>query len=163
MVLRTRRLWSRIAEDFKALAENKSPRQGTLRGTGEGALPNRPFQTAAGSCLLRRQLAANITARGGEIKGLRLQDAGLTRPSPFAVPSTKTDAGRGSFPSMGWHVGQSPDCWNGPRRSAQRSQGITCCRPAVTATPKRARVLSCRIERSECWKPRSASQEQLYF
>jgi hypothetical protein len=42
--------------------------------------------------------AANTTAKGGEIKGLRLQEVDLpNKTSPFALPAPKLMRGRGSF------------------------------------------------------------------
>ena len=82
MVLRTRRLWSRIAEDFKAPAENKSPGQGTLRATGEGALPNRRFQTVAGSCLLRCHACCRINSPGRRDQGPPIARCGSTEQDP---------------------------------------------------------------------------------
>jgi hypothetical protein len=69
MVLRTSRLWSRIAEDFRPLPENKQGPGRALSEEQEKAL----FQIAASKpqsevAYYAATLAANATARGGEIR-----------------------------------------------------------------------------------------------
>jgi integrase len=100
MVLRTSRLWSRIAEDFKPLPENKQGPGRALSEEQEKAL----FQIAASKtqwevAYYAATLATNTTARGGEIKGLRLQDVDLLNKTlTIRRASTKTDAGARIIP-----------------------------------------------------------------
>jgi integrase len=95
MVLRMARMWARIADDFKSLPEAK-------RGPGRALLPeqeqnlfkmacSKPGWTVAYFAAL---LAANTTARGGEVKGLRLRDVDLLNKTlTIRRANTKTDAG----------------------------------------------------------------------
>ncbi len=95
MVLRMARMWARIADDFKSLPEAR-------RGPGRALSPEqeqnlfkvacaKPGWTVAYYAAL---LAANTTARGCEVKGLRLADVDLlNRTLTIKRASTKTDAG----------------------------------------------------------------------
>jgi integrase len=95
MILRRGRLWARIADEFRPLPENK-------RGPGRALSPeqerklfevasSRPGWTVAYYAAL---LANNTTARGGELKGLRIGDVDLMeRTLCIQRVSTKTDAG----------------------------------------------------------------------
>ncbi|HSP68689.1 MAG TPA: site-specific integrase [Bryobacteraceae bacterium] len=95
MVLRMARLWARIADDFKSLPEAK-------RGPGRALSPeqeqnlfkmacSKPGWTVAYFAAL---LAANTTARGCELKGLRTGDVDLLdKTLTIRRTSTKTDAG----------------------------------------------------------------------
>lgn len=95
MVLRMARLWARIADDFKSLPEAR-------RGPGRALSPeheqnlfkiacSKPGWTVAYFAAL---LAANTTARGCEVKGMRLGDVDLlNRTLTIRRVSTKTDAG----------------------------------------------------------------------
>lgn len=100
MVLRMARLWSRVAEDFKPLPENKRGPGRALSEEQEKAL----FKTAASEtrwevAYYAATLAANTTARGGEIKGIRLRDIDLMdRTLTIRRSSTKTDAGARIIP-----------------------------------------------------------------
>ncbi len=95
MVLRSAKLWSRIADDYKPLAENK-------RGPGRALSPEeekRLFEIASSNpqwdvAYYAALVAANTTARGCEIKGLRRSDVDLiSRTMTIRRASTKTDAG----------------------------------------------------------------------
>jgi integrase len=95
MVLRSAKLWSHLADDYKALREDK-------RGPGRALSPeeeSRLFEVASSNpnwsvAYYAALLAANTTARGCEIKGLRLSDVDLeARSMTIRRSSTKTDAG----------------------------------------------------------------------
>ena len=95
MVLRSAKLWSRIAEDYKPLSENK-------RGPGRALSTEeekRLFEVASSNpqwdvAYYAGLVAANTTARGCEIKGLRRSDVDLiSRTMTIRRASTKTDAG----------------------------------------------------------------------
>lgn len=95
MVLRRGRLWARIADDFKPLPENK-------RGPGKALTSEeerRLFDTAASKpgwsvAYWAALLASNTTARGGELKGLRIGDLNLIEKTiRIQRVTTKTDAG----------------------------------------------------------------------
>ncbi len=95
MVLRRGRLWARIADDFRSLPENK-------RGPGKALTPEeeRKLFDAAKSkpgwsvAYWAALLASNTTARGGELKGLRIGDLNLIEKTiRIQRASTKTDAG----------------------------------------------------------------------
>lgn len=95
MILKRARMWGRIADDFKPLRENK-------RGPGRALTPqqeqtllrvasSRPGWNVAYYAAI---LASNTTARGGELKGLRIGDVDLIqRTLRIQRSSTKTDAG----------------------------------------------------------------------
>jgi integrase len=100
MVLRRGRLWARIADDFKPLPENK-------RGPGRALTPEqerRLFEVASSKpgwsvAYWAALLASNTTARGGELKGLRLGDLNLIEKTiTIRRPTTKTDAGARIIP-----------------------------------------------------------------
>ncbi len=95
MILRHAKLWSRVADDYRGLPEDK-------RGPGraltveeekrlwETANSNPDWLVAYCSALV----AANTTARGCEIKGLRIVDVDLANKlMKIRRASTKTDAG----------------------------------------------------------------------
>src|SRR5439155_22376544 len=95
MILRNAKLWSRVADDVRPLPENKG-------GPGRALLlaeEQRLFEVAASNAdwevaYYDGILAANTTARGCEIKGLRLADIDLIgRKMTIRRSSTKTDAG----------------------------------------------------------------------
>lgn len=95
MVLRAAKLWSRVAEDYKPLPENR-------RGPGRALSvedEKRLFEVASSKpqwdvAYYAAQLAANTTARSCELKGLRLPDVDLiSRSMSVRRISTKTDAG----------------------------------------------------------------------
>jgi integrase len=100
MILRRAKLWARIADDFKSLPEAK-------RGPGRALSPeqevnlfkvacSRPGWTVAYYAAL---VAANTTARGCEVKGLRLGDVDLLNQTvQIRRASTKTDAGARVIP-----------------------------------------------------------------
>jgi integrase len=94
MVLKDAKLWSRIAEDCKSLPENK-------RGPGRALLPDeekRLFEMASSNpdwfvAFNAALVAANTTARGCEVKGLRLADVDLkARTMTVRSASAKTAA-----------------------------------------------------------------------
>jgi len=95
MILRRARQWARVADDYKALPENKQGPGRALSTEEEKNLfsvascnPNWVAAYYAGL------VAANTMARGCEIKGLRLSDVNLTeRTMTIRRSSTKTDAG----------------------------------------------------------------------
>jgi len=95
MILRQARLWARIADDFKPLPENKQGPGRALTPEQERKLfeiaATRPgWQVAYWAALL----ASNTTARGGELKGLRIGDVDLIEKTlRIRRVSTKTDAG----------------------------------------------------------------------
>ncbi len=95
MILRSAKSWSHLADDYKPLREDK-------RGPGRALSPEeeRHLFDVAGSnpnwsvAYYAALLAANTTARGCEIKGLRLGDVDLeVRTMTIRRASTKTDAG----------------------------------------------------------------------
>lgn len=94
-LLKTARLWSRLADDYKALKENS-------RGPGRALTTeqeNNLFACAQKSLYLSAAfyaglVAANTTMRGCELKGLQLRDVDLiNRTLIIRRNSTKTDAG----------------------------------------------------------------------
>jgi len=95
MILRSAKLWSRIQDDYKALPKKKT-------GPGRALTPEeelRLFDIAQSNprwdaAYYAAVLAANTTARGCELKGLRLVDVDLMSNSlTIRRASTKTDAG----------------------------------------------------------------------
>ena len=142
MVLRTGKLWSRIADDFKPLPENKQGPGTALTEEQERKL----FQTAASRpewsvAFYAATLAADTATRGCEIKGLRLQDIDLmNRTVSIRRSSTKTDAGARIIPL------NDSACWAMARlleraaRIGAQIQIITCSPLTVSATPARAKV-----------------------
>jgi integrase len=100
MVLRAGRLWSRIADDFKPLPENRQGPGRALSEEDEGRL----FRVAASKpewsvAYYASILAANTTVRGCEIKGLQLRDVDLLEKTMMIRrASTKTDAGARLIP-----------------------------------------------------------------
>jgi integrase len=109
MVLRSAKLWARVADDYKPLPENK-------RGPGRALSPGEEkhlFEVAASNprwdaAYYAAQLAANTTARSCELKGLRLADIDLIeRTIAIRRVTTKTDAGCRVIPlneSAAWAV-----------------------------------------------------------
>jgi len=100
MILRRGRLWARIADDFRPLPENK-------QGPGKALTPEeerRLFDAAASRpgwsvVYYAALLASNTTARGGELKGLRIGDLNLIEKTlRIQRASTKTDAGARIIP-----------------------------------------------------------------
>src|SRR5262249_27827829 len=94
-ILRSAKLWSRVAEDYKALREDK-------RGPGRALTPEeekRLWKAAESNpdwlvAYCAALIAANTTARGCEIRGLRISDVDLeNRTMTIRRASTKTDAG----------------------------------------------------------------------
>ena len=124
MVLRTGRLWARIADEYKPLPENK---QGPGRALTEGQERNL-FRVAASKpawsvAYYAAMLAANTTARGCEIKGLRFQDVDLlNKTMTIRRASTKTDAGARVIP-----LNESA-CW-AVARLVERAQKIGSTQP----------------------------------
>jgi integrase len=100
MILRTGKLWSRITDDFKPLQENKQGPGRALTEEQEKCL----FQTAGTKpewsvAYHAALLAANTTARGGEIKGLRLKEVDLfNKTLTIRRSTTKTDGGARIIP-----------------------------------------------------------------
>ncbi len=94
-ILRSNKLWARIADDYKPLPENTEGPGRALSVEEEKRLfstarSNPQWQTAYYAALL----AANTTARGCELKGLRLQDVDLmNRTMRVRRLTTKSDAG----------------------------------------------------------------------
>jgi integrase len=95
MALKRGRLWARIADDFRSLPENK-------RGPGRALSPEQErklFDVAASKpawsvAYYAALLANNTTARGGELKGLKIGDLNLIEKTMrIQRASTKTDAG----------------------------------------------------------------------
>ena len=95
MILRSAKSWSHLGDDYKPLREDKS-------GPGRALSPEeerRLFEVASGNpnwnvAYYAALLAANTTARGCEIRGLRLGDVDLeARTMTIRRTSTKTDAG----------------------------------------------------------------------
>jgi integrase len=94
-LLKTARLWLRLADDYKPLKENG-------KGPGRALTPEQEaklFECAQKSLYLSAAfyagiVAANTTMRGCELKGLQLRDVDLTnRTLTVRRNSTKTDAG----------------------------------------------------------------------
>ena len=95
MILRSVKLWARFADDYKPLPENKRGPGRALSSEEENRLfdvaSKNPNWVAAYYAAL---IAANTTARGCEIKGLRLSDVDLiSRIMTIRRVTTKTDAG----------------------------------------------------------------------
>jgi integrase len=95
MILRSAKSWSHLADDYKALREDK-------RGPGRALATEEErhlFDVASSNpnwsvAYYAALIAANTTARGCEIKGLRLCDIDLeARTMTIRRASTKTDAG----------------------------------------------------------------------
>jgi integrase len=95
MILKTAKLWARIADGYKALPENK-------QGPGRALQPEeekRLFETACKNpnwedAYYAALIAANTTARACEIKGLCVGKVNLIdRTMTIRRQSTKTDAG----------------------------------------------------------------------
>ena len=95
MILRMARLWAPLAEDYAPLPQHK-------RGPGRALSPeeeSRLFATAStdprwDAVFYAALIAANTTARGCELKGLRQADVDLlSRTMSIRRDSTKTDAG----------------------------------------------------------------------
>jgi integrase len=95
MILRSAKSWSHLADDYKTLREDK-------RGPGRALSPEEEhhlFDVASSNpnwsvAYYAALVAANTTARGCEIKGLRLSDVDLeARTMTIRRASTKTDAG----------------------------------------------------------------------
>jgi integrase len=100
MILRRARLWARIADDFKQLPENK-------QGPGRALSPEHEkklFEVASSKpawslVYYAALLAAQTTARGCELKGLRIGDIDLLEKTlRIRRASTKTDAGARVIP-----------------------------------------------------------------
>jgi integrase len=102
-VLHRRKLWGRLADDYQSLAEQSRGPGRALSDDEERRLfekaASRPGWQAAYYASL---LAANTTARGCELRGLRLEDADLIE-GVIRVRriSTKTDAGCRVIPLNG--------------------------------------------------------------
>src|ERR1035438_6834892 len=95
MILRRARLWARIADDFRPLPENR-------KGPGVALSPEQErklFEVASSKAgwnvaYYAALVASNTTARGGELKGLRIGDVNLIeRTLRIQRDTTKTDAG----------------------------------------------------------------------
>jgi len=95
MILKRARLWARMADEYKGLREDK-------RGPGRALSPEQEqklFEVAASRtgwevAYYAALLANNTTARGCELKGLKLGDINLIdRSLCIRRASTKTDAG----------------------------------------------------------------------
>ncbi len=100
MILRRARLWSRLGDDFKPLPENK-------RGPGKALSPEQErklFEVASSKpgwnvAYYAALLASNTTARGGELRGLRIGDVNpIEKTLSIQRSSTKTDAGERIVP-----------------------------------------------------------------
>jgi integrase len=95
MILRRAKLWTRLADDYKPLPENKhgpgralSPEE--EKRLSDVASSNPDWEVAYGAAML----AAHTTARSEELKGLRLADVNpIERTLTIRRSSTKTDAG----------------------------------------------------------------------
>ena len=94
-ILRANKLWARIADDYKPLPKNTEGPGRALSVEEEKRL----FSTARSNPLWETAyyaalLAANTTARGCELKGLRLRDVDLmNRTMKVRRLTTKSDAG----------------------------------------------------------------------
>src|SRR5262249_22466893 len=95
MILRSAKVWSHLADDYKPLREDR-------RGPGRALSPEEErnlFDVASSNpnwsvAYYAALLAANTTARGCEIRGLHLGDVDLeARSMTIRRTSTKTDAG----------------------------------------------------------------------
>jgi integrase len=100
MILRRARLWARIADDFRPLPENR-------KGPGKALSPEQErklFEVASSKpgwnvAYYAALVANNTTARGGELKGLRIGDVNLIeRTIRIQRDTTKTDAGARMVP-----------------------------------------------------------------
>jgi integrase len=103
MILRYAKLWSRVADDYRSLPEDKRGPGRALTADEEKCLWN-----AAGSnpdwlvAYCAALLAANTTARGCELKCLRIADVDLEKKvMNIRRASTKTDAGCRVIPLNG--------------------------------------------------------------
>lgn len=95
MILRRGRMWGRIANDFKPLRENKQgPGRALTPGQERTLLKVAASKPGWNVAYYAAILANNTTARGGELKGLRIGDVNLMeRTLRIERSSTKTDAG----------------------------------------------------------------------
>jgi integrase len=95
MILKAAKVWARIADGYKPLPENKQGPGRALQTEEEKRL----FKTASQKpgwedAYYAALIAANTTARSGEIRGLRIADVDLMERSlKIRRQSTKTDAG----------------------------------------------------------------------
>jgi integrase len=94
LILKTAKVWAQIADDIKPLRESKDGPGRVLSQAEEKRL----FETAitdekANTVYLAAIVAANTSARGGELKRLRLKDVDvLNKTLTIRRDSTKTDA-----------------------------------------------------------------------
>jgi len=97
-VLRAARTWAKIAPDYKALREDHRGPGRAIAEAEERLLLNvarsKPEWDAA---FYAAMIAANTTARGSELKGLRLQDVNLVD-REVTIRKSKTDAGARRIP-----------------------------------------------------------------
>jgi len=100
MILKSAKLWARLADDYKRVPESG-------RGPGRALSPEdeeRLFAMAAtkaewSTAFYAGLLAANTTARGGELKGLHLADVDMIeRTMTIRRATTKTNAGSRMVP-----------------------------------------------------------------
>lgn len=100
-ILKRHKVWARIADDYKRLPENTTGPGKALSEDEEKRL----FSTARSeprweAVYHAALLASNTTARGCELKGLRLRDVDLIDKCEITIrrANTKTDAGRRDIP-----------------------------------------------------------------
>jgi integrase len=95
MILRSAKLWARIQDDYKPLPKKKTGPGRALAPEEEQRLFNLAQRNPRWDAVYYAAvLAANTTARGCELKGLRLADVDLiSRSLTIRRTSTKTDAG----------------------------------------------------------------------
>jgi len=94
-LLRTTRLWSRIADDYKALKENtKGPGRALTSEEEERLFAYAQKSLYWSAAYFAAIVAANTTMRGCELKGLQLRDVDLINGTvTIRRERTKTDAG----------------------------------------------------------------------
>jgi integrase len=95
MILRSAKIWPRIQDDYKPLPKKKTGPGRALAPEEEQNLFNLAQSNPRWDAVYYAAvLAANTTARGCELKGLRLADVDLmSRSLTIRRASTKTDAG----------------------------------------------------------------------
>ncbi len=102
-LLKTARLWSRLADDVKPLKENsKGPGRALTQEEESRLFAYAQKSTYLSASFFAGIVAANTTMRGCELKGLRLRDVDLINRTVIILRnSTKTDAGTRLIPLNG--------------------------------------------------------------
>lgn len=100
-VFKAARVWSAIVDDYKALPENRRGPGRALTEEQERVLFDTARQRPAwDAAFLAALVSANTTARGGELKALRVGDVDLIE-RQLTIRRSKTNAGRRDIPLNG--------------------------------------------------------------